>query len=85
MEPQAFFKHVIDFQKTSFDTIFDTVEKAQEKTESIMGTYMDHSEKVSQTGKQVIEDWIKIRKTARDNWKKAVDSGYSMFNGTFPG
>lgn len=79
MESAKFFKQTVGFQKTVFENSFNALVVAQEQTEKMVNSYLDQLPWVTDESKKSMEASVELAKKARDDFKKAVDEGYTKF------
>ena len=77
MEPTMIAKQTITFQKALFENSFNAMKMVQEQTEKVMDTFLAQMSWVPDEGKKAIGDSIDFYKKAREDFKKAVDDGFS--------
>jgi hypothetical protein len=79
METAKFAKQTLGFQKTIFENSFNALIMAQEQTEKIISSYLEQLPWVTADGKKSLQTSIDMAKKTRDDFKKAVDDGFSKF------
>jgi hypothetical protein len=72
-------KQMIDFQKTVIDNSFNALTVVQDQTESMINSYLGQLPKITEEGKNQMNETIAYTKKARDDFKKAMDKGYEQF------
>jgi uncharacterized ferritin-like protein (DUF455 family) len=70
-------KQVIDFQKTSFSSIFDAMATFQDQTVNAVDTALDQTAWLPEDGRKAIRDWVDACQEERDRFKTYVDDGFS--------
>ena len=83
MEATAFAKQMIGIQKTMFDNSFNTVAVMQDQAETMLQTVMGQLPWVTEEGKKQMDDTLSLNKKARDDFKKAIEEGYTRFENLF--
>ena len=78
MENQEFTQQLMLFQKTLFDTCFDTMVIAQDHSEQIGNILLDHSPWIPVKGKEMLSEYSVNFKKNRDDFKKIVDSHFGV-------
>jgi hypothetical protein len=73
MEPKHVVKQMIDFNKTAFESGFNTMVMLQDQAERMVKNFMEQSPWVPEEGKKALNDWISPFKSARDDLKRTVD------------
>ncbi|MCP3889600.1 MAG: hypothetical protein GY702_12115 [Desulfobulbaceae bacterium] len=76
MEMTGFTKQIIDFQKTSFNQTYAGVTALQDYSETVMDTIVSQTPWINEESMKPVNDSIKIMKSAREEYKKAVDQGF---------
>ena len=76
MDQKDIFKQMIDFNKTAFDNIFNSMVMLQEQTEKMASTLLNQATGLPDDGKKVINEWVKAYKKGREDYKKAVDESF---------
>ncbi len=77
METTQFAKQAIDFQKVMLDNSFNAMIMVQDQTEKMVNGYLDQLPWVTAEGKKTLQTSSDMTKKARDDYKKAVDEGFS--------
>ena len=77
-EIKEMMKKMIDLHKTSFDTFFSTMVTYQNQTEKLLQTFAENTPGISEEGKKAITQWNDAYKKGIDDFKKAVDTGYTQ-------
>jgi hypothetical protein len=80
MDPKQIARQMIQFNKTTFDNIFDAITGLQEQTEKMICTYLEQAPLIPAEGKKAIADWMKSYKKGREEFKAAVDDNYQLRN-----
>ena len=83
MENKEIVKQVIDFQKKSFDNCFSAMIMIQDQTEKLLKTFVGQSLSMNDECKKVLDQWTDVYKRSRDDFKKAIDEGYSRAESFF--
>ena len=83
MEQTKIAKQMIGFQKTVFDNSFNALAIVQDQTESMINNFMGQFPWVTEEGKKQMSETYTYTKKARDDFKKAVDDGYTQFEKLF--
>jgi hypothetical protein len=73
MEPKQVVKQMIDFNKTAFESGFNTMVMLQDQAERMVKIFMEQSPWVPEEGKKALNDWISPLKSARDDLKRTVE------------
>ena len=83
MDQKDIFKQMIDFNKTAFDNIFNSMVMLQEQAEKMANTLLNQATGVPDEGKKVINEWVKAYKKGREDYKKAVDESFKKVEDFF--
>lgn len=77
METTQFAKQALDFQKVMLDNSFNAMVMIQDQTEKMVNGYLDQLPWVTADGKKTLQTSGDVTKKARDDFKKALDEGFS--------
>ncbi|MBF0232251.1 MAG: hypothetical protein HQK62_12625 [Desulfamplus sp.] len=83
METAKIAKQMIGFQKTVFNNTFNAMAIVQDQTENMLNGFLGQFPGVTEDVKKQIKESIDFSKKARDDFKKAVDDGYTKFEQMF--
>jgi hypothetical protein len=81
MDIRAFIIKMVGMQKASFDNGFAALETIQYESERITNDFMDKAGWVPSVSKGMMREWFGLVKKGRDDFKKAIDSGYAQVGG----
>lgn len=79
METAKIAKQMIGFQKTVFDNSFNAMAIVQDQAETMINNFLGQFPGVTEDGKKQMNETYAYTKKARDDFKKAVDEGYTQF------
>jgi hypothetical protein len=79
MDTTKFAKQTLGFQKTILENSFNAMTMAQDQTEKMFTSYLDQLPWITEENKKSLQTTTDMVKKARDDFKKAVDEGYSKF------
>lgn len=79
MEAAKFAKQTLGFQKTIFENSFNAMVMVQDQTEKMINSYLDKFPWITEENKKALQTTSDMVKKAREDYKKAVDEGYSKF------
>ncbi len=71
-------QQMIDVHKTSFDNFFSTMVLYQNQAEKLLKNFVEKTPGISDEGKKVIDQWCDIYRKGIENFKKAIDDGYTQ-------
>lgn len=83
METTQFAKQTLGFQKTILENSFNAMTMVQDQTEKMVNGYLDQLPWVTAEGKKSMQTSINMGKKARNDFKKAVDDGFSKIEELF--
>ena len=72
-------KQMIDMQKASLDVMINGMILMWDQTVSMF----ESAAWLPEEGKKALRQWVDVNKKACENWKSAIDSGYSSLNKLF--
>jgi len=70
-------KQMIDFQKTSFSSIFDAMATFQDHAVNAVDTVLDQTTWLPEDGRKAYQGWVDACQEERDRFKSYVDDGFS--------
>ena len=73
MDQSQFAKQMIDFQKTSFDNVYNSMVMLQGHTEKLASTVFEQATWLPEESSRLVRQWIEIFKKGRNDYKLAVD------------
>ena len=79
MDTTSIAKQMIGFQKSVFNNSFNALVVVQDQTETMMNNFMGQLPWANDESKQRMNEAWEMGKTARENFKKAIDEGYDRF------
>ena len=77
MEYSAITKQVIEFQKMSFTSWYNTMVLFQDQTTSAMDTILAQNTWVPEDGRKTVQNWLNACQKERDRFKAYVDEGFT--------
>lgn len=78
MGKKEIIQQMIDVHKTSFDNFFSTMVLYQNQTEKLLRNFVEKTSGISDEGIKVIDQWCDVYKQGIENFKKAIDDGYTQ-------
>lgn len=70
-------KQMLDFQKSTFENTFNTINVFQEQSERMFDAFLDQQgSMMPEESKKAIKEWLNMCKKARDDYKKMIDDGF---------
>jgi len=79
MDSSQFVKQTLGFQKTIFENSFSAMVVIQDQSEKMINSYLDQLPWVTDESKSSMKTSVDMAKKARDDFKTAVEDGYSKF------
>lgn len=79
METVQLAKQTLGFQKTMFDNSFNAMILVQDQSEKMLNSYLEKLPWVTGDNRKTLQSSIDMAKKARDDFKKAVEDGFSKF------
>ena len=73
MDQSQFAKQMIDFQKTTFDNVYNSMVMLQDHTEKLTSTVFEQATWLPEESSRLVTQWIEIFKKGRNDYKLAVD------------
>lgn len=70
-------KQVIDFQKTSFFSIFDAMATLQDQAVNTVDTVLDQTTWLPDDGRKAYQGWVDACQEERDRFKSYVGDGFN--------
>jgi hypothetical protein len=70
-------KQMIDFQKTSFSSMYDAVATLQDQAVDAVDTMLDQTTWLPEEGRKAIRSWVDACQEERDRFKTYVDDGFN--------
>lgn len=70
-------KQMIDFQKTSFSSIFDAMATLQDQAVNSVDSVLDQTTWLPDDGRKAIRSWVDACQEERDRFKSYVDDGFN--------
>ena len=70
-------KQMIDFQKTTFDNLYNSMVMLQDHTEKLANTLFEQATWIPEESSRAIKQWTEIFKNGRNEFKIAVDDSFS--------
>jgi hypothetical protein len=79
MDSTQFVKQTLGFQKTIFENSYNAMIVVQDQTEKMMNSYLDQLPWVTEESKSSMKATVDLAKKAREDFKTAVDDGFTKF------
>jgi len=76
MNQFALTKQILDFNRTTFETTYGTLNQLQEQSEKIMNTWIEQADWIPADGKKAVADMSATFKKGCQEFKKFVDENF---------
>jgi hypothetical protein len=83
MEVTDMAKQMIDYQKFTFNNVFNAMNMLQEQAEKMTMTFLEHNPAIPETGKKSVKEWSQAVKKGCENFKKVVDDNFGKMETFF--
>jgi polyhydroxyalkanoate synthesis regulator phasin len=83
MEVNKFAKQMIEFQKATFNNTFSTISMLQDQSEKMINTFLEQNPMLPKQNKDAFNEWLKVCKKARDDYKKTIDESFKNLESYF--
>ncbi|MGD9120922.1 MAG: hypothetical protein PVG59_09585 [Desulfobacterales bacterium] len=80
MDQSQFAKQMLDFQKTTFDNVYNSMLMLQDHTEKLTGTVFEQATWFPEESSRLVTQWIEIFKKGRNEYKLAVDDIFTRID-----
>ncbi len=77
MDSSQIAKQMIDFQKSTFDNMYNSMVMLQDHTEKLASTLVEQATWIPEESSRVITQWTETFKTGRNDFKVAMDDIFS--------
>lgn len=76
-------KQIIDFHKSTFDSVFNSCAMLQRQAEKMVETFLQQATWFPVERKTAVNEWLNIYNKGRDDFKAAVDDSYKKMEEYF--
>jgi hypothetical protein len=76
MDAKQIVKQMLAFNKTVFDTNFNSMKALQEQTEIIINKFWEKTPMFPEEGRKAISEWLKAYKKGCEDYKNIVDENF---------
>ncbi len=83
MEELKWAKQMLEFNKTTFDNVFNASTGLQEQHEKMAKTSLEQAVWIPEQATKVITEWAASYRKEQDEWKKMVDEAFDKFAAYF--
>ena len=83
MDASRIAKQMMDFQKTTFDNMYNSMVMLQDHTEKCANTFIEQAAWVPAESRRVFSQWNQIFKKARHDFKLAIDDVFTKLDDFF--
>jgi hypothetical protein len=74
---------LVKLQKRTFDATFKLISRIQQRSEEMLGDYVDGSEWLPEEGRQIVKDWSSMLEEGRAEFQKTMDHSYDLATNYF--
>jgi hypothetical protein len=83
MEQQQLFKQMVELNKTSFESSFETMNKIYEQNKEMAETFLSQASWIPDEGKTAYYNWLRSIHSGAEDFKKMVDDNYGKVESFF--
>lgn len=83
MEPLKWAKQMLEFNKTTFDNVFNASIVLQEQHEKTVKTSLEQAAWIPEQAIKVLTEWAASYRKEQDQWKRMVDQGFDTMAAHF--
>ncbi|MGB8719744.1 MAG: hypothetical protein WCD46_10585 [Desulfobacterales bacterium] len=83
MQPTDFVKQIVDYQKVTFNSTFNTLVRLQDQTENLTATYLEKTLGLPQESREAFSQWVSACKKGREEIKNTIDKNFSTIEDFF--
>lgn len=83
MPQNQFFKQMLDFNKATFQSTFNTISMMQDQAQQFSSQLLEKAPWIPQEGKKATSDLGMAFKKGRDDFKKVVDENFEKMEQFF--
>lgn len=77
MDQKTMVKQVFDFHRNTFDNFYKSMVTIQDQAEKSVNFFLERAPWMPEESRNMIMEWGRMYKKGRDDFKRAVDDGYS--------
>ena len=83
MEQKNIVKQMIQYNKTVFDSTFNSMAMLQDQMEKTTSMFLEQASWLPADGKKVVEEWLKAYRKGRENFKSTADESFKKVENFF--
>lgn len=76
MDQKTMVKQAVEFQKSTWDSMYQSMVTLQDQAEKTVGSFLDRVPWMPEESKKVALEWGHMYKKGREDLKRVVDDGY---------
>ncbi len=76
MEQKNIVKQMIQYNKTVFDTTFNSMAMLQDQMEKTTSMFLEQASWLPAEGMKVVEEWLKAYRKGRENFMSTADESF---------
>ena len=80
MDQSQFAKQMLDFQKTTFDNVYNSMVMLQDHTEKLASTVLEQATWLPEESSRLVTQWIEIFKKGRNDYKLTMDDIFTKID-----
>ena len=75
MDQKTMVKQTLEFQKSTWDSMYQGMVALQDQAEKTVGFFLDRVPWIPEEGKRIVQEWGNMYKKGREDLKRGVDDG----------
>jgi hypothetical protein len=83
MQPTDFAKQIVDYQKVTFNSTFNTLARLQDQTENLTANFLEKTLGLPKESREAYSQWVSACKKGREEIKNTIDKNFSTIEGFF--
>ena len=76
MEQKNILNQMIQYNKTVFNTTFNSMAMLQDQMEKTTSMFVEQASWLPAEGRKVVEEWLKAYRKGRENFKSTADESF---------
>jgi len=83
MEQKQIAKQMMEFNNMTFDNTLNVMMVLQDQTEKLVFSFLEKAQWLPEDGKKFINEWVKVYKKGREEFRSYVDDNHKKVNDYF--
>ncbi|MGD8540952.1 MAG: hypothetical protein PVI27_13495 [Desulfobacteraceae bacterium] len=83
MQPTDFAKQIVDYQKVTFNSTFNTLARLQDQSENLTANFLEKTLGLPKESREAYSQWVSACKKGREEIKNTIDKNFSTIEGFF--